>query len=205
MKVFTRRQFGYSLSAAISAALAGPSLSRLAFGQARTAVSPQFRAGFLWGCATAAYQVEGAVKEDGRGASIWDTFSHTPGNTYKGDSGDVADDSYHLYKEDVKLLKNLGVGAYRLSVSWPRIFPSGSGQPNEKGLSYYDRLIDDLLENDIQPYVTLFHWDLPQALPGGWRSRDTARAFADYAAYCIEAAFRPGPSFLHNERVRLFH
>ena len=123
------------------------------------------------------------MNEDGKKPSIWDTFAHTPGKTFEGQTGDIADDSYHLYKEDVKLLKSLGVGAYRFSISWPRIFPDGRGQPNEKGIAYYHRVVDELLNNDIAPYVTLFHWDLPQALPGGWQSRDTATAFADYAGY----------------------
>jgi beta-glucosidase len=143
----------------------------------------QFPNNFLWGCATASYQIEGGVKEDGRGPSVWDTFSHTPGKTFQGDTGDVADDSYHLYKEDVKLLKDMGVTVYRLSISWSRIFPNGTGQPNEKGIAYYQRVVDELLKNNIAPYITLFHWDLPQALPGGWQSRDTSKAFADYAAY----------------------
>jgi beta-glucosidase len=143
----------------------------------------QFPDDFLWGCATSAYQTEGAAAEDGRGASIWDTFAHTPGKTHQGDTGDVADDSYHRYKEDVQLLKGLGAKIYRFSISWSRIFPEGTGKPNEEGLAYYQRLVDELLRNDIQPYATLFHWDLPQGLAGGWRSRDTAQAFADYAAF----------------------
>ena len=143
----------------------------------------RFPSDFLWACATAAYQIEGGANEDGRKPSVWDTFSHTPGKTFQGDTGDVADDSYHLYKEDVRLLKNLGAAAYRFSISWPRVFPDGAGQPNEKGIAYYERVVDELLRNNIAPYVTLFHWDLPQALPGGWQSRDTSKAFADYAAY----------------------
>jgi len=143
----------------------------------------RFPEGFLWGCATASYQIEGAANEDGRGPSVWDTFSHSPGKTFQGETGDVADDSYHLYKKDVKLLKNLGVGGYRMSISWSRVFPEGKGKPNQKGLDYYDHVVDELLENKIAPYTTLFHWDLPQALAGGWQSRDTAHAFADYAAF----------------------
>ena len=142
-----------------------------------------FPKNFIWGCATAAYQIEGAVKEDGRGVTIWDTFSHTHGKVANGDTGDVACDSYHRYPEDIALLKGLGVNAYRLSIAWSRIFPEGRGQPNQKGLDYYNRLIDALLAAGIQPYVTLFHWDLPQALPGEWQSRDTAYAFADYAGF----------------------
>jgi beta-glucosidase len=154
----------------------------------RTGSAPAYRfpAGFRWGCATAAYQVEGAVAEDGRLPSVWDTYSHTPGKTVNGDTGDVATDSYHRYKEDVALLKALGVSVYRFSFAWPRIFPKGTGQPNEAGIAYYNRVLDELLAAGIQPYATLFHWDLPQALEdqvGGWQSRDTAQAFADYAGF----------------------
>jgi beta-glucosidase len=137
----------------------------------------------VWGCATASYQVEGGANEGGRGLSIWDVFSHTPGKTHNGDTGDVADDSYHLYREDVRLLKDLGAAAYRMSISWSRIFPAGKGTPNPVGLDHYQRVVDELLANGITPYITLFHWDLPQALEGGWQSRDTAMAFADYAGY----------------------
>ncbi len=181
MKKITRRQFSLGM-AATAAAVTSASLPKLAFAELHP-VSRQFPQGFLWGCATAAYQIEGAANLDGRGPSLWDTFSHTPGITSNGDTGDVADDSYHLYKEDVRLLKNLGVATYRMSISWSRIFPDGAGQPNSKGLDYYNRVVDELLANKITPYITLFHWDLPAALPGGWRSRDTSKAFADYAAY----------------------
>jgi beta-glucosidase len=181
MKNLTRRRFGVTVAGAAAAAFAGASFPRIAIAQ--TPSLQQFPTNFLWGCATASYQVEGAVNEDGRGPSVWDTFSHTRGKTFQGDTGDVADDSYHLYTEDVRLLKNLGVTGYRFSISWSRIFPKGTGQPNEKGLAYYQRVVDELLKNNIAPYITLFHWDLPQALPGGWQSRDTSKAFADYAAY----------------------
>ena len=179
MKTLTRRQFGLTAAAALTL----PSLSQFAFAQNPEPKALTFPPNFLWGCATASYQVEGAVDEDGRGATIWDTFSHTRGKTFHGDTGDVATDSYHLYKEDIQLLKNLGVTGHRLSIAWSRIFPSGTGQPNEKGIAYYDRVVDGLLKNGITPFVTLFHWDLPQALPGGWQSRDTSKAFGDYAAY----------------------
>ncbi|MEP6849375.1 MAG: GH1 family beta-glucosidase [Acidobacteriota bacterium] len=148
-----------------------------------------FPPGFLWGSATASYQVEGAVKEDGRGPSIWDTFSHTPGKTVSGATGDVADDHYHRYKEDIALMKALGVKTYRFSVAWPRVFPNGTGQPNPKGLDFYNKLVDELLKNDIQPFATLYHWDLPQILQdkyGGWEGRETAEAFANYAGYVGE-------------------
>ena len=145
-----------------------------------------FPAGFRWGCATASYQIEGAVNEDGRKPSIWDTFSHTAGKTHHGDSGDVADDSYHRFKDDIQLMKNMGVKVYRFSVAWPRVFPDGVGQPNEKGLAYYQRVVDELIANGIDPYVTMFHWDLPQAMQdrnGGWQSSETSKAFADYSGY----------------------
>ncbi len=147
----------------------------------------QFPDDFLWGVATASYQVEGATTEDGRGVSIWDTFSHTPGKTLHGQTGDVACDQYHRYEEDVALMRDLGLGAYRFSIAWPRIFPQGKGQRNPAGFDYYHRLIDKLLAAGIQPMVTLYHWDLPQALQdeGGWPARQTAEYFADYAAECF--------------------
>jgi beta-glucosidase len=184
MKKYTRRDVAKVLGAAGS--LVGASLSGEALAQPRaTTPAPPvgFPADFVWGCATSAYQIEGAAALDGRGPSIWDTFSHTPGKTHNGDNGDVAADSYHRYPEDVQLLKQLGAKAYRFSLSWSRIFPDGRGRPNSKGLAYYHHLIDELLANGIAPYMTLFHWDLPQRLAGGWQSRDSAQAFADYAAY----------------------
>jgi beta-glucosidase len=140
--------------------------------------------GFQLGVATAAYQIEGAVNEDGRGLSIWDTFSHTPGRIVDGDNGDVACDHYHRYADDVALMRDLGVDSYRFSVAWPRIQPQGRGAGNQAGLAFYDRLVDSLLEQGIAPAATLYHWDLPQALEdeGGWRNRDTAQRFAEYAA-----------------------
>lgn len=143
-----------------------------------------FPAGFRWGTATAAYQIEGAVDEDGRGTSIWDTFVRTPGKMLVEDTADVAVDHYHRYAEDVALMADLGTTAYRFSLSWPRILPDGVGTPNLAGLDFYSRLVDELLSRGIEPFATLYHWDLPQALQdrGGWRSRDTVQAFADYAA-----------------------
>ncbi|MFE3852352.1 GH1 family beta-glucosidase [Streptomyces griseorubiginosus] len=139
---------------------------------------------FLWGTATAAYQIEGAVAEDGRAPSIWDTFSHTPGKVAGGDTGDVACDHYHRWREDIDLMRRLGTNAYRLSVAWPRVVPGGDGPVNAKGLDFYDELIDGLLAAGITPSVTLYHWDLPQALQdrGGWPARDTAEHFAAYAS-----------------------
>ena len=143
---------------------------------------------FLWGAATAAYQVEGAASEDGRGLSIWDTFSHTPGKTDNGDTGDVACDMYHRYPADVALMKGLGIKAFRLSISWSRLFPNGDEVREERGFAFYDNLINELLSQGITPYITLYHWDLPQALEdkGGWRSRETVAAFGKYAAAVAE-------------------
>jgi beta-glucosidase len=148
----------------------------------------EFPKGFLWGVATSSYQIEGAADEDGKGPSIWDTYAHTPGKIRDGSTGDVANDHYHRYKEDVQLIKDLGAKAYRFSVAWPRVFPNGTGRPNPKGLDFYGRLVDELLAAGIEPFATLYHWDLPQALQdrGGWQSRDTAQAFADYAGYVAE-------------------
>ncbi|MFD0686066.1 GH1 family beta-glucosidase [Actinomadura fibrosa] len=140
-------------------------------------------AGFRWGVGTSAYQIEGAAAEDGRTASIWDTFCRTPGNVTGGDTGEVACDHYHRMPEDVALVAGLGVGAYRFSVSWPRVQPSGRGPVNARGLDFYDRLVDALLAAGVDPWITLYHWDLPQELEdaGGWPERDTAFRFADYA------------------------
>jgi beta-glucosidase len=144
-----------------------------------------FPKGFLWGTATSAYQIEGALHEDGRGASIWENFSRTPGKVHNGDTADVADDSYHRYAEDIALMKGMGLTAYRFSIAWPRIFPDGTGTPNQKGIDHYRRFTEALLEAGVTPLCTLYHWDLPQALEdrGGWQSKDTAYAFAEYAGY----------------------
>ncbi|MFI5707299.1 GH1 family beta-glucosidase [Kribbella sp. NPDC051620] len=143
-----------------------------------------FPEGFVWGAATAAYQVEGAVAEDGRGPSIWDTFAHTPRRIADGETGDVADDHYHRYAEDIRLLADLGLTAYRFSISWSRVLPSGAGKTNPAGLDFYRRVAETCLENGVTPYATLYHWDLPQPLEdaGGWLVRDTAERFRDYAA-----------------------
>jgi beta-glucosidase len=145
---------------------------------------PRFPEGFLWGASTSAYQIEGAVTADGRGPSIWDTFSHTEGRTKDGDTGDVAADHYHRWPEDVGLLAELGANAYRFSIAWPRIQPTGSGPANPRGLDFYDRLVDGLAERGIKPLPTLFHWDLPQTLEdeGGWLNREIAYRFAEYTA-----------------------
>jgi beta-glucosidase len=144
---------------------------------------------FLWGTATASYQIEGAIAEGGRGRSIWDTFSHTPGKVINGDTGDVACDHYNRLDEDLELLADLGVAAYRFSIAWPRIQPDGTGSPNQDGIDFYSRLVDGLLERNITPVPTIYHWDLPQGLQdkGGWKVRDTSYRFADYAGIVTEA------------------
>jgi beta-glucosidase len=159
-------------------------------------MATSFPDGFLWGASTAAYQIEGAVREDGRGPSIWDVFSHVEGNIAGGDTSDIACDHYHRWPEDVALMRELGLGAYRLSLSWPRILPEGRGWANPKGLEFYDRLIDGIMEVGVDPWVCLYHWDLPQALQdrGGWQNRDTASWFADYA---VLAARRLGDRVKH--------
>ncbi len=143
---------------------------------------------FLWGAATASYQIEGAAREDGRGPSVWDMFCRTPGAVFGGHSGDVACDHYHHWQEDIGIMQRIGLQAYRFSIAWPRIQPTGTGKPNEKGLDFYDRLVDGLLKADIVPYVTLFHWDLPYELHcrGGWLNRQSADWFADYTRIVVE-------------------
>ena len=147
-----------------------------------------FPTGFVWGAATAAYQIEGAAREDGRGLSVWDTFCDKKGAVHNAHTGDVACDHYHRWQEDIELLKGLGLGAYRLSISWPRVIPQGTGAVNERGLAFYDRLIDALLAANITPYVTLFHWDYPYDLycRGGWLNPDSPRYFADYAQVVVD-------------------
>jgi beta-glucosidase len=149
----------------------------------------RFPDGFIWGAATAAYQIEGACNEDGKGASIWDRYSHTPGRIANGDTGDVACDSYHRWQDDIRLMKEMGLNAYRFSLSWPRILPQGRGEVNQAGIDFYSRFIDALLENGIEPFVTLYHWDLPQAIQdaGGWLNRRTIDWFGEFAAVCYKA------------------
>ncbi len=157
---------------------------------------------FIWGSATASYQVEGAFDEDGKGESIWDRFSHTPGKIQNNDTGDIACDHYHRYKDDIKLMKEIGLKSYRFSISWPRLFPNGSGKLNQKGMDFYKRLINLLLENGIQPAVTLFHWDLPQRLQdnGGWTNCETIKHFEEYSASVFRNLGDLVPMwFTHNE------
>lgn len=145
----------------------------------------KFNKDFIFGCATAAYQIEGGVNLGGRGKTIWDDFAHTKGKVYNNENGDIACDSYHKYKEDIAILKELGFSAYRFSFAWSRIFPLGIGPVNEAGVKYYHRVLKELLDNNITPFVTLYHWDLPSAL-GDWTNRDCAYAFRDYAAFCFK-------------------
>jgi beta-glucosidase len=187
---YTRHEFGEVagvLALGMAATPAGAA-AQTSMPQSKSAprLPLKFPDGFYWGVATSAYQIEGAVKADGRGVSIWDTYAHTPGKIKNGDTGDVADDHYHRYAADVTLMQSVGVKAYRFSIAWPRIFPDGTGPPNAKGLAFYDRLVDALLAAGIEPFPTLYHWDLPQTLQdkyGGWQSRETAKAFADYTGY----------------------
>src|SRR6516162_836834 len=197
---------GLSALGVTAAAVAQP---RPASSSAERQAPASFPSGFVWGTATSAYQIEGAVSEDGRGPSIWDVFSHTPGKIADNTNADRANDHYHLYRDDVRLIKDLGVKAYRFSIAWPRVFPEGSGSPNPKGLDFYHRLIDELLSNGIEPFATLYHWDLPQTLQdrfGGWMSRETTTAFADYAGYVAERiSDRAKYIFPINECSRLVH
>jgi len=211
MRKLSRRIF-MQLAGGAAGAAAVPPAAVAAIAKAGT-VAPargmaerKFPEGFLWGSATASYQVEGAVHEDGRGASIWDTFSHTAGKTHNGDTGDVADDFFHRYKEDIALMRELGLKTFRFSVAWSRIFPSGTGAPNPKGFDFYDRMIEALLAAGVEPYCTLYHWDLPQTLEdkGGWQNRDTAQAFADYAGFTAAHLSDRVKHFMTMNEIRTF-
>jgi beta-glucosidase len=146
-----------------------------------------FPTGFTWGTATAAYQIEGAAREDGRGESIWDVFSRTPGRVLNGDTGDIACDHYHRWKDDIRMMKDLGFKAYRFSIAWPRILPQGRGRVNQAGLDFYSHLIDELLQANIRPMITLYHWDIPTALPGAWLEHSVVDAFTEYTAVVARA------------------
>ncbi|MCJ8143634.1 GH1 family beta-glucosidase [Ancylobacter sp. A5.8] len=178
------RRRDFLTSALASTALAASPLPLVAMkASAQPASVPRLPPAFLWGASTSAYQIEGAVTADGRGPSIWDTFSHTPGRINDGTTGDVACDHYNLYAGDVELMARAGLQAYRFSIAWPRVMPEGTGAVNAKGLDFYDRLVDALLAQGISPFACLYHWDLPQALQdrGGWHNRDIAGWFTDYA------------------------
>jgi beta-glucosidase len=168
--------------------------------------TPTFPAGFVWGVATAAAQIEGAAFSDGKGESIWDRFSRIPGKVLNGDTLDVACDHYHRFREDFALMRSLGIGNYRLSVSWPRIYPKGDGPVNQAGLDFYHRLFDAMAENGITPWVTMFHWDLPQALEdrGGWTSRATVDAFAAYADTVVGAFHGKVKNWISVNEIRCF-
>src|SRR5207237_7418484 len=180
---FSRRQFAKLAGLSALGVAAVPADAQPA---AERPAPASFPRDFVWGTATSAYQIEGAVNEDGRGRSIWDTFAHTPGKSEDRTNGDYANAHYHRYKEDIGLVRELGAKSYRFSIAWPRVLPAGAGKPNPKGVDCYDRLSDELLKQGIEPYATLYHWDLPQALEdrvGGWRSSETSKAFGDYAGH----------------------
>src|SRR5579871_1394177 len=193
MTMNRRRFLGNSLAAAGGAALARYGMAAAAQTDRPASIpgsiseaeikSARFPEGFLWGTATAAFQVEGAWQEDGKGESIWDRYTHTPGRVKGNTNANVACDQYHLYAQDMALAKRLNQKSYRFSISWPRIQPTGTGAPNMKGLDHYSRVVDAMLENGLRPFCTIYHWDLPQGLEdkGGWPNRDLAGYYADYA------------------------
>ncbi len=208
-RLFSRRTFASSLGAAAAISAAAPCASSLSVA---ATVSPGgeasgFPAGFLWGTATASYQVEGSARKEGRGPSIWDTFSHTAGRVSQGDTGDVADDFLNRYRNDVRLMADLGVRAFRFSVSWSRVFPQGNSISNPQGLDFYLHLVEELKAHGIKPLCTLYHWDLPQPLQdrGGWESLDTAKAFAEYAGFTAARLSHAGVGdFLTMNEIRTF-
>src|SRR3989440_4916143 len=201
MTGISRRRLLGGVAAGGSLALTGCS-DRPAPAASAKPLGLSFPKDFSWGTATAAYQIEGAVTEDGRKPSIWDTFSHTPGKTRDNATGDVADDHYHRWPADLDLMKSLGLRGYRFSVAWPRVVPDGVGTPNQKGLDFYRRLVDGLHQRGITPMATLFHWDLPQALQdrGGWENRDCAKWFADYAEVVFRALGEGVPTLADHQR-----
>jgi len=208
MNRISRRDFGRTLG---TAAIASVALPPTALALDQPTASPlsigAFPKGFLWGSATASYQVEGGAHEAGRGLSIWDTFSHLPGKIQNGDTGDQADDFLHHYDADIHLMSQLGLRAFRFSVSWTRVFPTGTGKPNPSGLDFYRKLVTDLQHAGIQPFCTLYHWDLPQPLQdrGGWENRDTARYLADYTGYVAGELSRDGVQhFFTTNEIRSF-
>jgi beta-glucosidase len=189
----TRRTFLAGAAGLAAAPLVAGCTTKPAAAARRT-----FPSGFVWGAATSAYQIEGAVTADGRGTSIWDTFAHTPRTIADGSNADVACDHYHRWESDLDLMKQLGLQSYRFSIAWPRVLPTGRGQVNQKGLDFYKRIVDGLHQRNIAPLATVFHWDLPQPLQdrGGWENRDCARWFADYAAVVFEALGADVPTWL---------
>ncbi len=214
---FSRRKFASLVGGSAAAAPLTPLATQvLAQDPAHTHPQPSlgiagstlrsFPPGFLWGSATASYQVEGAVKEGGRGQSIWDTFSHTPGKVANADTGDVADDFYHRYREDIAMMKEHGLKTCRFSVAWTRIFPSGTGAPNQQGIDFYRRLADAMLAAGIEPYCTLYHWDLPQALQdkGGWQNPDCPKWLADYEGFTAGKLAPQVKNFMTVNELRIF-
>ena len=208
---FSRRSFAAFLGKAAAATAAAPLISSPERAAALPTVSSGSGSGFpkdfLWGTATASYQVEGSARKEGRGPSIWDTFSHTNGKVDHGDTGDVADDFMNRYRNDVRLMAGLGVQAFRFSVSWSRIFPLGDSKPNQAGLDFYLHLVEALQANGIRPFCTLYHWDLPQPLQdrGGWENADIAKSFAEYAGFTAGRLSRAGVSdFLTMNEIRTF-
>ncbi len=204
---FSRRSFAALFGKAAAASAAIPFLDSPASAASVPVAASGFPAGFLWGTATASYQVEGSARKAGRGASIWDTFSHTAGKVDHGDTGDVADDFLNRYKSDVRLMSDLGVRAFRFSVSWSRVYPQGKGEANPQGLDFYLRLVEELHSHNIEPFCTLYHWDLPQTLQdqGGWENLDTARSFAEYAGYAANRLSRAGvANFFTMNEIRTF-
>ncbi len=205
---FSRRAFATLFGKAAAVSAAAPLLSPTpAAGAVPSGSVAGFPKDFLWGTATASYQVEGSARKQGRGPSIWDTFSHTAGRVDHGDTGDMADDFLNRYQNDVRLMADLGVHAFRFSVSWSRIFPEGNKNPNPKGIDFYLHLVEALQAHNIQPFCTLYHWDLPQTLQdrGGWENLDTAKAFAEYAGYTAARLSSAGvANFLTMNEIRTF-
>ena len=203
-KLWTRREIAHLLGVAAAPALL-PATAYAVGADSDGALG--FPRTFLWGSATASYQVEGAVQEGGRGPSIWDTFSHTTGKIANGDTGDVADDFFHRYRDDVQLMKKLGLRTFRFSVAWPRVFPTGSGEPLARGLDFYKRLVAELQTNGIEPFCTLYHWDLPQALQekGGWENPETAHRLAEYEGHVAGELSRLGVRYFFTvNEIRTF-
>ena len=205
MPSITRRTLARLIGGA-SAAASLPAASFAAPGVPSATSTRTFPQDFLWGSATASYQVEGAIHEGGRGASIWDTFSHTHGKVANGDTGDVADDYYHRYRDDIGLMKHLGLKTCRFSVAWTRIFPNGTGAANQQGVDFYKRMVDAMLEAGVEPYCTLYHWDLPQAIQdkGGWENRDTPKWMADYQGFMASKLAPQVKHFMTVNELRIF-
>ena len=211
--LLSRRRFGSLFGKGAALGAAAPFAAPLFAAQAQPPASPapvvpgSFPSDFLWGTATASYQVEGSTRKGGRGPSIWDTFSHTAAKISHGDTGDIADDFVERYQGDVRLMADLGVRGFRFSVAWPRVFPQGTGQPNPQGMDFYLRLVEELHQHGIEPFCTLYHWDLPQAVQdrGGWESPETAEQYAAYAGYAAGRLSRAGVrSFLTMNEIRTF-